>query len=602
MAINPTDGPIHDHFGLSYCNYAVLPRTLMQSMSPAWQERMTACLDELAQAFAHIEQAEIYDVKAATEHIVSELTDQQLRQARITAYLCRLKSSARCDALLRSCSVGSARYETWTRIMPVNTPVTSAVHRRVEWKVLDRALAPYATGSLIVLLQAALTSPDCQRLEDHLLLMLTRVLRTPSRSGAAAGADDLPKLVDAIVRAAPGRPVLTGRDPSDLRAVVGSTVTGERLLVHPGQLARPLLVLRSLQLTALAVDQPLCEAVGFGIGDVVDLALRITDRALNALAPAWPEPYIHPDGTQEDLVACRLTPAEADAATAIATADPAGLVAACRHPERAARALTWLTSGVKDLPLRYHPDRPLLGPVLAVTAHGRRLPVPAGAATDAIAPAAAHELITQVRIGRAAGPGTDLDTFTDAWNSAHPLLLLTGITTFWPPTSPVYTLPRTPHLHARALRAAAAAVRRARVPAGTWHKADACRPGGPAEQLLHTLEAELADQISAYQPVLFGESPARPPATGGPGQSRGAVAGSDRRPAGPDPRPGPHPHPPRSGVPHDLPHPPLQHRHRQRADRRRAARPCRGRPRRPDRHSTGPRPPRRLRWPPRPDT
>ncbi|MGV9567995.1 hypothetical protein [Streptomyces sp. NPDC003480] len=46
----------------------------------------------------------------------------------------------------------------------------------------------------------------------------------------------------------------------------------------------------------------------------------------------------------------------------------------------------------KALPLRYHPDTPLLGPVLAITAHGRRLPVPAGAATDAIAPAAARLL------------------------------------------------------------------------------------------------------------------------------------------------------------------------------------------------------------------
>ncbi|GGN46052.1 hypothetical protein [Streptomyces fuscichromogenes] len=750
--------------------------------------------------------------------------------------------------------------------MPMNTPVTSAAIRRVDWKLLDRALAPYSTDSLLVLFQAALTSPDFQRLEDHLLLMLTRVMRTPLRVGAPAGADDLPGLVDAIARAAPGRGVLTGRDPSDLRAGVGATVAGERLLVHPGQLAHPLLVLRGLELTALAVDQPLCEAVGFGIGDVLDLALRIADRALKALTPAWPEPYVAPDGAQEGQVACRLTPAEVDAAAEIATADPVALVDACRCPEHAERALTWLTSRVKDLPLRYRPDTPLLGPVLAVTAHGRRLPVPAGAATDAIAPAAArllallppdelaaaekrlqevtvarlaqllgldhiptitgpvcrmtspthrydiavvssvadgalsgrveegraaladtppgrgrlvvyggprvltrelvrdtaflhveelaeilhqtggdpallalfvleltehpgvhgvayldaldawslwhrdatlllpgpdsddiacvpvtpydevwehaavhaatdrvlsaaglpgvrdftrvtplppepgargaracleyhssegtllvrtstvppmvivavpsqqrggpldvrgmddladalhtalstiepvaahatladgtplivdvtvsdephhlpagalvpadvadaedgllvragaepetariglvvdppllaafavdgqrghrilgrlvHDLITQVRTGRAAGPGIDIDTFTEAWDSAHPLLLVAGITTFWPSTHPAFTLPRTPHLHARALRAAAAAVRRAGVPAGTWHGTDACRPGGPAEQLLHALEAELADQISAHQPALFGE-------------------------------------------------------------------------------------------------
>ncbi|MFD0035671.1 hypothetical protein ACWGDS_30530 [Streptomyces sp. NPDC055059] len=747
--------------------------------------------------------------------------------------------------------------------MPSNTP-TSAAHRRVEWKTLDRALAPYSTDSLIVLLQAALTSPDCQRLHDHLLLMFTRVLRSPRRSGTPAGAEDLPGLVKAVADAAPGRGIVTGRQPSDLRAGVRHHLADEALLVHPGQLAHPLLVLRSLQLTALATDEPLRAAAGFGIADVLELALRITDRALTALTPAWPGPLTR---DTDEQVACHLTPTEVDAATAIATADPADLLPTCQHPERAGRALDWLTRPIKALPLRYHPDTPLLGPVLALSAHGRRLPVPAGAATDAIAPAVArlldelpphelpgaeerlqeatvarlaqlldldhiparlepvcrlsspthryaiavvsaitagtlgsrvdegrasladappgrgrlvvyggprvlgpelisdtaflhveevaeilhhtegdptllalfvleltehpgvrgvfyedaldgwshwhrnstlllpgsdssgvavvsatdhdevweraathagtdrllraaglpsvrdfararhfppdpggagtytdlehhtsdgtllirtatvpalvivgvpsqrpgapldagamasladslrttlttlepvtahatlpdgaplivevavsddphqlpagasddvdnaddvgerlllragadsaaarlgivvdppllaafagdgqqghrilgqltHELITQVRTGRAAGPGTDADTFTTAWNTAHPLLRLTGITHFWPPTAPAYTLPRTPHLHTRALRTAAAALRRAHVPAGSWRGPDACRPGGPAEQLLHALEKALADQISGHQPALLGE-------------------------------------------------------------------------------------------------
>ncbi|MGW1729041.1 hypothetical protein ACWCQK_40095 [Streptomyces sp. NPDC002306] len=266
--------------------------------------------------------------------------------------------------------------------MPSKTPVTSTAHRRVEWKVLDRALALYDTDSLIVLLQAALTSPDCQRLADHLLLMFTRVLRTPLRTGTLAGAEDLPSLVEAVVRAAPGRGVVTDRHPSDLRPGVRHLLAGEHLLVHPGQLAHPLLVLRSLQLTALAVDEPLCTATGFGISDVLELALRLTDRAVSALRPVWPEPVT---GDTEAQVACHLTASEVDAATAIATADPGNLVPACQHPQRAARALAWLTRPVKDLPLRYHPDAPLLGPHMALTAHGRRLPVPAGAATDALA-------------------------------------------------------------------------------------------------------------------------------------------------------------------------------------------------------------------------
>jgi hypothetical protein len=83
MTENPTDGPIHTWFGLSYCNYQVLPRTLMQSMPIEWQERMVACLEELNDAFDHVDQAEVYDVIAATEHIVDEMTPAELERAGI---------------------------------------------------------------------------------------------------------------------------------------------------------------------------------------------------------------------------------------------------------------------------------------------------------------------------------------------------------------------------------------------------------------------------------------------------------------------------------------------------------------------------------------
>lgn len=82
---HPTDGPVHLWFSLSYCNYLVLPRTLMQSMPIEWQERMTACLDEMYDAFQHVPQAEAYKVEAATEHEVSDLTDAQRKQLGITA-------------------------------------------------------------------------------------------------------------------------------------------------------------------------------------------------------------------------------------------------------------------------------------------------------------------------------------------------------------------------------------------------------------------------------------------------------------------------------------------------------------------------------------
>lgn len=85
MTSSPTDGPIHTWFSLSYCNYQVLHRTLMQSMPTEWQERMVACLTELADAYSHIELPEAFKVEAATEHIVNEMTEAQLKQAGIYA-------------------------------------------------------------------------------------------------------------------------------------------------------------------------------------------------------------------------------------------------------------------------------------------------------------------------------------------------------------------------------------------------------------------------------------------------------------------------------------------------------------------------------------
>lgn len=80
---HPTDGPVHGFFELTYSNYQVLHRTLMQSMPLEWQERMVGCLEELRDAFAHIEQPHAFRVEAATEHIVNEMTPAELAAAGI---------------------------------------------------------------------------------------------------------------------------------------------------------------------------------------------------------------------------------------------------------------------------------------------------------------------------------------------------------------------------------------------------------------------------------------------------------------------------------------------------------------------------------------
>jgi hypothetical protein len=82
--LRPADGPIHTWFSFGYTNYQVLPRTLMQSMPIEWQQRMVTCLEEIRDAFEHLEQPETYRVDAATEHIVDEMGFDLLAEAGIT--------------------------------------------------------------------------------------------------------------------------------------------------------------------------------------------------------------------------------------------------------------------------------------------------------------------------------------------------------------------------------------------------------------------------------------------------------------------------------------------------------------------------------------
>lgn len=55
--------PVHQFFGLSYANYLVLHRTLLQSMPEEWQERFCGLLEEYNRAFRHVEKPAVYQVQ-----------------------------------------------------------------------------------------------------------------------------------------------------------------------------------------------------------------------------------------------------------------------------------------------------------------------------------------------------------------------------------------------------------------------------------------------------------------------------------------------------------------------------------------------------------
>lgn len=49
-----TEEPIHELFGLSYCSYIVLHRSILQSMPIKWQNKFVKCLQELSSAVSEI--------------------------------------------------------------------------------------------------------------------------------------------------------------------------------------------------------------------------------------------------------------------------------------------------------------------------------------------------------------------------------------------------------------------------------------------------------------------------------------------------------------------------------------------------------------------
>ena len=75
---------IHRFFGLTYSNYLVLHRTLMQSMPDDWQRRAVAVFEELERAFRHVERPDAFIVLPATECEYSDLNANDMAELGIT--------------------------------------------------------------------------------------------------------------------------------------------------------------------------------------------------------------------------------------------------------------------------------------------------------------------------------------------------------------------------------------------------------------------------------------------------------------------------------------------------------------------------------------
>lgn len=124
---------------------------------------------------------------------------------------------------------------------------------------------------------------------------------------------------------------------------------GEHLVrLFPGSVERPVADVDRALLVAKATDDLLVPQLGFGVRDLVDVALGYGDFAIRALATTW--------GAEASDHGVTITDDEVTAAAAlIGAGTPEGLVA----KPAAARALEWATCDAAVLPYRPgHPSSP----------------------------------------------------------------------------------------------------------------------------------------------------------------------------------------------------------------------------------------------------
>lgn len=76
---------IHTWFGLTYANYLVLERTILQSMPGEWQRQFVELLHELDYRAKDLDRPEAYEVTPGLDTYIDELTDDQRKQLGIVA-------------------------------------------------------------------------------------------------------------------------------------------------------------------------------------------------------------------------------------------------------------------------------------------------------------------------------------------------------------------------------------------------------------------------------------------------------------------------------------------------------------------------------------
>lgn len=184
----------------------------------------------------------------------------------------------------------------------------------------------------MALVEAASASPTAGHRIPSLVLTFDAIVGRTKHGPRRVEPSLLPDLVAAAHVESPGLARFEDYEPCDPRLAVQVRWRDELFRLLPGVSSHPVGDVDLWEWLADAIDPVLVPAIGYGFGDVVEVALRRMSYVASELSQFWPE------GDMPDLDAPpRIRSAELDAAIALRPLQDQ--IVACRYPSRTIEAV-----------------------------------------------------------------------------------------------------------------------------------------------------------------------------------------------------------------------------------------------------------------------
>lgn len=271
-------------------------------------------------------------------------------------------------------------------VAPSAAPSSAVVHDMVA-----ATLEGFEPTSVHAVLHAACSSPTAVHRGPSLAAILVGLIARPPRGGRLAGPPDLSGWLAALRMADRIYGEVEDWLPADPREVVLVRFGGGRWPVHPGLMPRPVEAVDRALRYADSADSVLVPQLGFGIADVVELALRIMAAERAVLAPFWsgaastdpaaPAVVSVPEVTAAAglLAEWRAVDLSARLPDLLFTATPNGAVRSPdeEHRSRLQRALRWSAPQPGRTRLPFGHEHEFLSALVIPTKHGV-IPTPGG--------------------------------------------------------------------------------------------------------------------------------------------------------------------------------------------------------------------------------